>query len=78
MPRLHTLLLARNRVAVIAAGLERSIPNLSTLVLENNRVSELADLDPLMHFPKLEHVVLRGNPVCRKDVGFPHLRPASA
>ena len=70
MPRLQTILLARNRVAVISPGTERSIPNLRTLQLEQNRVSELADLDPLVGFPKLEHLVLAGNPVCRKEVSM--------
>ncbi|KAL9091848.1 MAG: hypothetical protein Q9159_001220 [Coniocarpon cinnabarinum] len=68
MPRLKTILLARNRLAAISPGLERSVPNVHTLVLEQNRMSELADLDPLMNFRHLEHLVLIGNPVCRKEV----------
>lgn len=68
MPRLRTLLLARNRISNISLGLERSIPNLRTLVLESNRVTELADLDALASLRRLQHLVLMGNPVCKKEV----------
>ncbi|KAL8861660.1 MAG: hypothetical protein Q9178_001861 [Gyalolechia marmorata] len=66
-PRLHTLLLARNRVTSIQATLANSIPNLTTLVLTSNNVSELADLDPLRNFRRLTHLSLLENPVTRKE-----------
>ncbi|KAJ5091911.1 hypothetical protein NUU61_006781 [Penicillium alfredii] len=66
-PRLHTLLLARNRINHIQPSLATSVPNLSTLVLTSNNVSELADLDPLRNLARLTHVVLLGNPVARKE-----------
>ncbi|KAI9679455.1 MAG: U2 snRNP complex subunit [Caeruleum heppii] len=66
-PRLHTLLLARNRVSTIAPTLATSIPNLKTLVLTENNLAELADLDPLSSFPRLTHLVLMDNPVTRKE-----------
>ncbi|KAL8732947.1 MAG: hypothetical protein Q9181_003753 [Wetmoreana brouardii] len=66
-PRLHTLLLARNRVNSIQATLANSIPNLTTLVLTSNNVAELADLDPLRNFPRLTHLSLLENPVTRKE-----------
>ena len=53
----------------VQAGLAKSIPNLSTLVLTQNNVSELADLDPLQGFLKLTHVSLLENPVASKEVG---------
>lgn len=67
-PRLHTLLLARNRVNSIQPTLANSIPNLTTLVLTSNNVAELADLDPLRNFPRLTHLSLLENPVTRKEV----------
>ncbi len=67
-PRIHTLLLARNRVSSIQPTLANSIPNLTNLQLESNSLSELADLDPLASFPRLTHLVLRDNPVTKKEV----------
>lgn len=67
-PRLHTLLLARNRIASIQPSLPNSLPNLTTLVLAANNFSELADLDVLAGFGGLMHLVLMENPVSRKDV----------
>ncbi|MCJ1245507.1 U2 snRNP complex subunit [Trapelia coarctata] len=66
-PRLHTLLLARNRVNSIQANLVTSIPNLTALVLTANNFAELADLDPLRHFSKLTHLILMENPVTRRE-----------
>ncbi|KXL50902.1 hypothetical protein M433DRAFT_151028 [Acidomyces richmondensis BFW] len=66
-PRLQTLLCARNRISRIQTNLARSLPVLTTLVLTDNRLAELPDLDPLAHFPKLEHVVLVDNPVTKKE-----------
>ncbi|TGJ81172.1 hypothetical protein E0Z10_g7596 [Xylaria hypoxylon] len=61
-PRIHTLLLARNRIASIQPTLANSIPNLTNLQLESNNLNELADLDPLSSFPQLTHLILRDNP----------------
>ncbi|KAF8854190.1 small nuclear ribonucleoprotein U2, A [Acephala macrosclerotiorum] len=66
-PRLHTLLLARNRISSIQPSLANSIPNLTTLVLTANNFAELADLDVLGTFPFLTHLVLMENPVTRKE-----------
>ncbi|KAI0437489.1 L domain-like protein [Xylaria telfairii] len=66
-PRIHTLLLARNRVSSIQLTLANSIPNLTNLQLESNSLNELADLDPLGSFPRLTHLVLRDNPVTKKE-----------
>ncbi|EAW12967.1 U2 snRNP complex subunit LEA1 [Aspergillus clavatus NRRL 1] len=66
-PRLRTLLLARNRVKHIQPAIASSIPNLSTLVLTANNMSELADLDPLRNLARLTHLVLMENPVTRKE-----------
>ncbi|KUJ16148.1 L domain-like protein [Mollisia scopiformis] len=66
-PRLHTLLLARNRISSIQSSLANSLPNLTTLVLTANNFAELADLDVLGTFPRLTHLVLMENPVTRKE-----------
>eukprot|EP00028_Trichosphaerium_sp_Am-I-7-wt_P005824 CAMPEP_0168533668 /NCGR_PEP_ID=MMETSP0405-20121227/17262_1 /TAXON_ID=498012 /ORGANISM="Trichosphaerium sp, Strain Am-I-7 wt" /LENGTH=159 /DNA_ID=CAMNT_0008559869 /DNA_START=373 /DNA_END=852 /DNA_ORIENTATION=+ len=55
-----------NKVARVAAGLGESIPALETLVLTNNSVVNLADLDALAEFKKLEMLSLLQNPVQQK------------
>lgn len=69
-PRIHTLLLARNRVASIQPNLPSSVPNLTNLVLASNSLAELADLDVLGKFPRLTQLVLMDNPVTKKEVGL--------
>ncbi|KAK6085608.1 U2 small nuclear ribonucleoprotein A [Seiridium cupressi] len=66
-PRIRTLLLARNRVSSIQPTLANSIPLLTNLQLESNDLKELADLDPLGSFPRLTHLVLKDNPVTKKE-----------
>lgn len=66
-PRIQTLLLTRNRIASIQPTLFRSIPNLTAIILTNNRLAELADLEPLSRFTKLTTVVLLDNPVKNKE-----------
>ncbi|KAI9673073.1 MAG: U2 snRNP complex subunit [Trizodia sp. TS-e1964] len=65
--RLRSLLLARNRVSSIQPSLATAIPNLTNLVLLANSFAELADLNPLMKFSRLTHLVLLDNPVTRKE-----------
>ncbi|PKY03729.1 L domain-like protein [Aspergillus campestris IBT 28561] len=67
LPRLHTLLLARNRIKHIQSSLPASLPHLTTLVLTANNLTELADLDPLSGLPKLTHLVLLENPITKKE-----------
>src|ERR1700722_5649031 len=74
-PRLHTLLLARNRISSIQPSLANSLPNLTTLVLTANNFAELADLDVLSSFQRLTHLVLMENPVTRKEVCYVPLGP---
>lgn len=66
-PRIRTLLLARNRVSSIQPTLVNSIPLLTNLQLEGNDIKELADLDPLGSFSRLTHLVLKDNPVTKKE-----------
>ncbi|KAJ5587216.1 uncharacterized protein N7459_002981 [Penicillium hispanicum] len=66
-PRLHTLLLARNRINHIQSKLGSSVPHLNTLILTSNNLAELADLEPLRSLTHLTHLTLLENPVTRKE-----------
>jgi U2 small nuclear ribonucleoprotein A' len=66
MRRLRTLLLANNRISVFSQSLHLSAPNLTTLVLTNNSISELGDLEPLKDIKSLKYLSLLGNPVREK------------
>jgi len=66
MRRLRTLLLANNRISTISQSLHVSVPNLTTLVLTNNNISELGDLEPLRDVRGLKFLSLLGNPVREK------------
>ncbi|KIY51305.1 L domain-like protein [Fistulina hepatica ATCC 64428] len=63
LKRIRTLLLANNQIASISPSIHLSVPNLTTLVLTNNRISELGDLEPLKELRYLQYVSLLGNPV---------------
>lgn len=67
-PRLRTIFAAQNRISVIQPNLSSSIPNVTTLVFTNNRLAELADLEPLAGFKRLSYLVLSGNPVVNKQM----------
>ncbi|KAF8736740.1 hypothetical protein AX14_014063 [Amanita brunnescens Koide BX004] len=64
--RLHTLLLANNRISNISTSIHLSVPNLTTLVLNNNNIAELGDLEPLKELKQLKYLSLMGNPVREK------------
>ncbi|KAF8168249.1 leucine-rich repeat-domain-containing protein [Crassisporium funariophilum] len=66
LKRLNTLLLANNRIQYISPSIHLSVPNLHTLVLTNNSISELGDLEPLKELRHLTYVSLLGNPVQEK------------
>ncbi|KAF9654227.1 L domain-like protein [Thelephora ganbajun] len=66
MRRLRTLLLANNRISALSQSLHLSVPNLTTLVLTNNNISELGDLEPLKDMKSLKYLSLLGNPVREK------------
>jgi len=63
--RLSTLLFNNNRVSSFANGLGSKIPNIESVILTNNRVENLADLDPLVEFKKLQTLSLLRNPVTK-------------
>ncbi|KAG9013894.1 U2 snRNP complex subunit [Tulasnella sp. JGI-2019a] len=66
LKRLTSLLLANNRIAHISSSISNSIPNLNSLTLSNNALSELGDLVPLGELKRLEYLSLMGNPVREK------------
>lgn len=66
LPRLKILLLNNNRIARIAKHIEEALPNLETLVLTSNRLSNFQDLDSLATLPKLKMLSLLENPVTKK------------
>jgi U2 small nuclear ribonucleoprotein A' len=66
LKRLRTLLLANNRISSISPSIHLSVPNLTTLVLTNNNISELGDLEPLKELKGLKYISLMGNPVQEK------------
>jgi len=63
--RLSTLLFSNNRITTFATGLGPKIPNLESLILTSNRVENLADLDPLSEFKKLQNLSLLRNPITK-------------
>lgn len=67
-PRLHTLLCARNRIQSVHKRIAEELPNLTTLMLANNNVRDLADIEGLTRCPKLTHLVLAENPVTKNQV----------
>ncbi|KAG8966522.1 U2 snRNP complex subunit, partial [Tulasnella sp. 427] len=66
LKRLATLLVSNNRVAYISPTLGKSIPNLTSLCMTNNALSELGDLVALGELKQLEFLSLVGNPVREK------------
>lgn len=65
--RLQHLLLNNNRISKIDAGLNSYVPNLNTIILTNNALSELGDLEALAECQKLTHLSLLDNPVAKKE-----------
>lgn len=63
--RLRTVFLSNNRINRIATDLEKALPNLTTLVLSNNLLTELADLLPLASVKSLRSLSLIDNHVSR-------------
>ena len=65
LKRLTQLLLNNNRITRISEGLGKALPKLETLVLTNNRLSTLAELEPLAHLPTITSLALVDNPVSK-------------
>ncbi|XP_049865964.1 U2 small nuclear ribonucleoprotein A' [Pectinophora gossypiella] len=67
LKRLKCLLLNNNRIVRISDGLEQYLPNLESMILTNNNITELGDLDVLSTLPKLKTLSLMHNPVANKQ-----------
>ncbi|ODQ67237.1 L domain-like protein [Nadsonia fulvescens var. elongata DSM 6958] len=65
--RLKSIFASRNRVTALHPTISASIPNLNTLVLSSNNITELSDLTALMGLKKLEFITLVDNPVVEKE-----------
>lgn len=66
LKRLKTLLMSNNLVFRIADDLQDSIPNLHTLMLQNNNILNLNDLLPLANLANLNRLVLLDNNVTKQ------------
>ena len=64
--RLRTLLLANNSIARIAPDAFDFIPELTCLVLSNNRIAHLETLLPIANLKRLERLSLLHNPVLKE------------
>ncbi|KAG4300988.1 hypothetical protein PCK1_002687 [Pneumocystis canis] len=67
LSRIRTLLLSRNRISSISSQLASTVPNLRTLILTSNIISELSDIKHLSGLKKLTFLSLMDNPVSRKE-----------
>ncbi|KAK9314015.1 leucine-rich repeat-domain-containing protein [Lipomyces starkeyi] len=65
--RLRRLLIARNRITHIAPTIAKSIPNLTTLILTSNSISNLSDLEGLKELKQLSYLSLVNNPITRRE-----------
>lgn len=66
LARLKMLLLSNNRITRVAPEVGKNLPGVDTLVLTNNKISNLAELDHLASFASLRTLSLLENPVTRR------------
>jgi len=64
--RLRSLIFANNYITRISPDFFSTIPNLRVLILTNNRLADLADLEPIFSATKLERLSLLDNPVSQR------------
>ncbi|KAF4663122.1 hypothetical protein FOZ61_001925 [Perkinsus olseni] len=64
LTRLRTLMLANNRISRIGSTCFDNMPNLTSVVLTNNRLEKLQDLYPLGQLRHLERLTVLDNEVC--------------
>jgi len=65
--RITAIFASNNRISSIAEDVGSKLQNLETLVLINNRIENLADLDPLASCTKLHTLALMKNNVVNKN-----------
>jgi len=66
LSRLRTLLASNNQISRVAS-LGDSLPHLETLVLNNNKFTNLSDVDPIAELPNLRTLSLLDNLVTKKQ-----------
>ncbi|KAL3685418.1 hypothetical protein R1sor_003440 [Riccia sorocarpa] len=66
LKRLTTLLVNNNRIARINPNIGVNLPKLHTLILTNNRLQNLADLDPIAELKNLHTLSLLDNNVTKQ------------
>src|SRR5207237_814508 len=66
--RLRRILLGNNRITRIDPQLAEYLPNLNTMVLTNNNISELSELEPLCGLKRLQYLSLLDNPLQGKSI----------
>lgn len=68
MRRLKTLLISNNDIQKIERGLNQYLPHLETLIMNNNKISDLNELSGIFDFAKsLKYLSLLDNPVTNRD-----------
>jgi len=65
--RLTTLLVSNNRITRFAENLHENLPNLNTLILNNNSVNTMSEIDSLSKFVNLRCLSLVDNAVTTKQ-----------
>lgn len=68
--RLSGLLLAHNKISLVAEDFGLRVPRLEMLSLAHNEVSDVAQLQFLRHLPRLQHLSLEGNPITENLVDY--------
>eukprot|EP00301_Raphidiophrys_heterophryoidea_P022244 c6448_g1_i2.p1 GENE.c6448_g1_i2~~c6448_g1_i2.p1 ORF type:complete len:244 (+),score=67.67 c6448_g1_i2:322-1053(+) len=64
--RCHTLFISSNQISRVDASIGEALPSLTTIVLTNNQLTELADLHNLAYVKRLTCLSLLGNPVTKR------------
>lgn len=67
LKKLRTLLISNNRVSRIESNLEQSLPNLETLILNNNQIQDFSVIDSLSTLASLKFLSLMDNPIIKKS-----------
>jgi len=65
---LQTLIMANNHINRLGSSLGNALPELNSLILSNNKLSQLKDLFPLSTLSSLQLLSLRANPVCTQPL----------
>jgi len=65
--RVKTLFFNNNHVSRFDEDFGLTLPNLTTLVLSNNKIMQLSDLEPLTKLKNIKYLSLLDNPVTKKQ-----------